>query len=49
MIRNIMKRQVFLSSSCVLEWFFCFVFEKAASSLPMELVMLFIDIGTRSN
>ena len=30
-------------------FFFCFVFEKISSSLPVSLVMLFVDVRTLSN
>ena len=48
MIKGIMKRQVFLIWED-LEWFFCFVFEKMTSLLPMLLVMLFAHVARRSN
>ena len=47
MIKSIMKRQVF-SSSWLLEWFFCFLFEKMPSSI-LILLMLFAHVGKRSN
>ena len=47
-IKNIMGRQVF-SSSWDLEWYFCFVFEKVSSALPMLLVMLDADLAKCSN
>ena len=43
-----MKRQVF-SSGKDLEWFFCFVFEKMSSSLPIFPVMLVAHVAKRSN
>ena len=46
MIKSIIKKQVSLCS-LDLDWFFCFVFEKVSSSLPMLLVMLVV--AKRSN
>ena len=43
------EKESFFSASWVLERFFCFVFEKMSSSLPMLLVMLFVHVGKRSN
>ena len=43
------EKASFFSSSWVLEWFFCFVFEKMSSSHPMLLVMLLAHIGKRAN
>ena len=47
MIKNIIKNQVSLCS-LDLHWFFCFVFEKVSSSLPMLLVMLVAHVAQRS-
>ena len=49
MIKGIMKRQVFLSSS-VLEFCFCFIFTFLRKRPPqMLLFMLFIQLGKRLN
>ena len=56
MIKNVMKRQVsfiqlsnFFHLAEFQNGFFCFIFEKMSSSVPMLLVMLFAHVGKLSN
>ena len=48
MIKSIMKRQVFFIKLSF-RVFFCVVFERTSSSIPMLLVVLFATVGNLSN